>query len=427
MTDRQKDDSLKPIFNFRRLSDRVITSGLPTAEQLRAVADAGFHIDISLLPDDDEETLPHERAIAEALGMTYVQIPVIWTRPTHEDLIAFFEVMARYHDRELYVHCAANFRVSAFMALYRVLRLGWTVEAAMADLHAIWEPYDWWQTFIKQELESEDWVGQMDVVAYNRDAWDRQVRDGNEWTVPVSAEVIAAARRGEWSIVLTACKPVPREWFPALTGADVLCLASGGGQQGPVLAAAGANVTVFDNSPAQLSRDRLVADRDGLDIRTVQGDMRDLSAFADDSFDLVFHPVSNLFCPEVRPVWREAHRVLRHGGVLLAGFMNPANYIFDYDLADATGELQVRYTLPYADATSKPEAALAAQMANGAPLEYSHSLTDQIGGQLDAGFVLTALYEDHHPPEWNDPVSQHMPVYIATRAVKAPGRGVSAN
>ena len=81
---------------------------------------------------------------------------------------------------------------------------------------------------------------------------------------------------------------------------------------------------MFDNSPQQLARDRLVAEREGLEIRTVQGDMRDLSAFADASFDLVFHPVSNLFCPEVRPVWREAYRVLRQGGILLAGFMNPA-------------------------------------------------------------------------------------------------------
>ena len=78
----------------------------------------------------------------------------------------------------------------------------------------------------------------MDVVNYNRAAWDRQVQGGNEWTVPVGPEVIAAARRGEWSIVLTARKPVPADWFPALSGADVLCLASGGGQQGPVLAAA---------------------------------------------------------------------------------------------------------------------------------------------------------------------------------------------
>ena len=150
----------------------------------------------------------------------------------------------------------------------------------------------------------------MDVVAYNRQAWNQQVAQGNPWTVPVSAEVIAEERIGRWAIVLKPNIPVPRSWFPdPLNGRDVLCLASGGGQQGPVLAAAGAQVTVFDNSPAQLACDRLVAAREGLTIRTVQGDMADLSAFADESFDLIFHPVSNLFAPDVRPVWRECHRV----------------------------------------------------------------------------------------------------------------------
>ena len=92
-----------------------------------------------------------------------------------------------------------------------------------------------------------------DVFVYNRQAWDRQVQRGNRWTVPVSSEQIARARNGDWSIVLTPTKPVPLEWFPPLVGLDVLCLASGGGQQGPILAAAGANVTVFDNSPARLA------------------------------------------------------------------------------------------------------------------------------------------------------------------------------
>ena len=85
----------------------------------------------------------------------------------------------------------------------------------------------------------------MDIFSYNRKAWDREVEKGNEWTQPVSSEVIAEARRGRWQIVLTPTKPVPAEWYPPLPGADVLCLASGGGQQGPLLAAAGANGTVL--------------------------------------------------------------------------------------------------------------------------------------------------------------------------------------
>jgi SAM-dependent methyltransferase len=171
------------------------------------------------------------------------------------------------------------------------------------------------------------------IRAYNRNAWNRQVEIGNLWTIPVSSEVIAAARHGDWELLLTHIIPVPRDWFPEnLTGVDILCLASGGGQQAPVLAAAGANVTVFDNSPKQLERDACVAERDGLDLRIIQGDMRDLSIFSDESFDLIFHPISNLFVPKVKPVWMEAYRVLHHGGALLSGFNNPVIYIFDPNL-----------------------------------------------------------------------------------------------
>jgi SAM-dependent methyltransferase len=258
----------------------------------------------------------------------------------------------------------------------------------------------------------------MDIVAYNRTAWDREVEKGNPWTVPVGAEAIAAARRGEWSVLLTPTRPVPRSWFPELRGADVLCLASGGGQQGPIFAAAGARVTVLDNSPRQLAQDRAVAEREGLVIQTMQGQMADLSAFPDESFDLVFHPVSNLFAPAVRPVWREAHRVLRRGGVLLAGFMNPDVYLFDPELADEQGVLEVRYTLPYCDLEDALPELRRRYIENGEPLEFSHSLEDQIGGQADAGFLIAGLYEDRRPPEANDVVSRHMPVCIATRAVK---------
>src|SRR5512135_202005 len=163
----------------------------------------------------------------------------------------------------------------------------------------------------------------MDVRAYNREKWDRQVEKGNPWTIPCTPEEIADARKGNWSLGLTESKRVPRDWFPQdLHGVDILCLASGGGQQGPILAAAGANVTVFDNSPKQLERDRMVAERERLHLLTVEGDMRDLSAFGDESFDLVYNPVSICFCPEVLPVWKEAYRVLRPGGSLLAGFNN---------------------------------------------------------------------------------------------------------
>src|SRR6266496_2329545 len=117
----------------------------------------------------------------------------------------------------------------------------------------------------------------MDVRPYNRDAWNREVEGGkNRWSQPVDSETIAKAKKGQFSVLLTENIPIPHKWFPFLPGADVLCLASGGGQQGPILAAAGAQVTVFDNSPAQLKQDQLVAERESLPLRTVEGDAADL-------------------------------------------------------------------------------------------------------------------------------------------------------
>ena len=258
----------------------------------------------------------------------------------------------------------------------------------------------------------------MDITAYNRQAWDRRVAQGNRWTVPVSADVIAAARRGQWQLVLTPTRPVPAEWFPVVSGLDVLCLASGGGQQAPVLAAAGARVTVLDNSPAQLAQDRLVAEREGLPLQVVQGDMADLAMFSGATFDLIFHPISNCFVPEVRPVWREAFRVLRPGGVLLAGFVNPILYIFD-DAAMERSELVVRHAVPYSDLTSLTAEERQRYIDKGEPMVHGHTLADQLGGQLEAGFVLTGFYEDHEP---GHPLAQFLPTFIATRAVK-PARG----
>jgi len=263
------------------------------------------------------------------------------------------------------------------------------------------------------------------VRDHNRKAWDRQVDSGNEWTVPASPEVIAAARRGEWQVVLTPTRPVPHDWFGELDGARVLCLASGGGQQGPILAAAGASVVVFDNSPRQLGQDRLVAERDRashpggdrLDLATVEGDMRDLSAFGDRSFDLVFHPCANLFIPDIRPVWRESFRVLRPGGRLLTGFVNPLQYIFDWERSER-GELVVRHAIPYSDLTSLEETERQRWIDAGQPLEFGHTLEDQIAGQLEAGFVLTGFYEDVDPKHV---LSRYIASFIATLAVRPDG------
>ncbi len=262
----------------------------------------------------------------------------------------------------------------------------------------------------------------MDILEHNRRAWNRESAAGHRWSVPVTSDIIERARRGDWQVILTPDTSVPKDWFGRLAGKRVLCLASAGGQQAPVLAAAGAAVTSFDLSDEQLARDAFVAAREGLNIRIVRGDMRDLDAFASTSFDLIFHPISNVFVPDPAPVWRECARVLDDHGVLLAGIMNPAFYLFDHDEATRTGVLVARHALPYCEDLldadlPKVSAERRVQLTEGAALEFSHSLQTQIGALLNAGFQLTALYEDH----WrgaSTPLDALMPTSIAFRAVR---------
>jgi len=257
----------------------------------------------------------------------------------------------------------------------------------------------------------------MDILQYNSKAWDELADKGDKWTLPVDPETIAAARIGEWSIQLTSVTPTPREWFPEhLEGLNILCLASGGGQQAPILAAAGANVTVLDMSAKQLARDTEVAEREGLHIHVVQGDMADLSQFDDAMFDLVFNPVSTVFASNVIPVWQEAARVLKTGGTLLTGFINPLLFIFD--LADyENGKLTVRHKIPYADSTDLPEKELKSLMTDdNKPVCFGHTLHDLIQGQCDAGLVITGFYEDSLGEE--DALTGVIDALIATRAVK---------
>jgi ubiquinone/menaquinone biosynthesis C-methylase UbiE len=250
----------------------------------------------------------------------------------------------------------------------------------------------------------------MDILSHNRAAWNSYVTNQNRWTLPVSDEVIENARKGDWKVVLTPTKAVPQEWFPSFSGLRILGLASGGGQQGPILAALGADVTIFDNSENQLAQDHSVSERHGLGIRTLQGDMRDLSVFADASFDLIFNPCSTSFVDDVLPVWKECFRVLRPGGVLMTGFHNPVTLQFEEDT------LNFAYPQPFSDLQSLPKEKLEKLLADGEALIYGHTLTAQIGGQLQAGFMLTAMFEDG----WGgtNVLDPWFPGFIATRAVK---------
>lgn len=250
---------------------------------------------------------------------------------------------------------------------------------------------------------------------HNQLAWDSMVQKGDPFTTPVNPEIVAAARVGEWQIYLSPSRPAPRDWFGDLKGKDVLCLAAGGGQQAPILAAAGAKVTVLDISQNQLDQDRSVANREGLLISTVLGSMTDLSMFPDLSFDLIVNPVSNLYVSNIWPVWLECYRVLRSGGSLLAGFMNPAFYIFDRRMMDDEDKLVVRHSIPYSDLTSLSEQEIQEMAQHGWPVEFGHTLEDQIGTQISVGFTIAGFYEDRDPRVI---LSDYLPIYVITRSIK---------
>jgi ubiquinone/menaquinone biosynthesis C-methylase UbiE len=254
----------------------------------------------------------------------------------------------------------------------------------------------------------------MDIRSHNRAVWDVLGTQDCPWTRPVTTADIAAARQGRWQIYLTPATPVPSTWLAPVENRTLLCLASGGGQQGPILAAAGARVTVLDFSHQQLARDQAVAARDGLPLETVHADMTDLSMFADKCFDVIVHPVANVYIPDVQAVWREAARVLRAGGKLLAGFMNPMLYIFDQDRL-ARSEYIVRHRLPYSELTSISAEERQQLIDSGDALQFSHTLEAQLAGQLAVGLHITGFYEDRRTEH---PLAAYMPTHFATCAVK---------
>lgn len=248
----------------------------------------------------------------------------------------------------------------------------------------------------------------MDYSEINAQAIDRWIRDGWEWGVPITHQAYLDALAGNWDVVLTPTKPVPKAWFGDLKGKRVLGLASGGGQQMPIFAALGAVCTVLDYSPAQLESERMVSQREGYDIRIIRADMTKPLPFDDNAFDLIFHPVSNCYVREVRPIFRECFRVLKPGGALLGGYDMGINFLVDEK------EERIVNSLPF-DPITDP--ALMAQLQkNDDSVQFSHTLEDQVGGQLAAGFQITDLYEDTNG--YGRLHDMGIPTFAAIRAVK---------
>ena len=244
-----------------------------------------------------------------------------------------------------------------------------------------------------------------DINAKTIDAW---CESGWEWGQAISHEEFNAARNGQWDVLLTPTKYVPHEWFGELKGKEVLGLASGGGQQIPIFSALGAKCTVLDYSGNQCESERMVAKREGYTVNVIQADMTKRLPFEDGAFDLIFHPVSNCYVEDVKPIFKECYRVLKKGGILLCGLDNGFAYIFDET------ETNMKYTLPFNPL--KDPVAYEDSIKNDWGIAFSHTLEEQIGGQLEAGFTLTDLYEDTSK---NGVLHDYnVPTFFATRAVK---------
>jgi len=145
---------MKDIYNYQYLNENLSSSGMPTADQLKEVAEAGTDVVIYLALTSSEGALAHEDKLVESLGMKYIHIPVEWTHPTHQNLEDFFKAMDENKDKKVFVHCQANYRASSFIMLYRVLRLGWNKEDAIPIMEKMWNPEDFhvWEKFINENL-----------------------------------------------------------------------------------------------------------------------------------------------------------------------------------------------------------------------------------------------------------------------------------
>lgn len=254
----------------------------------------------------------------------------------------------------------------------------------------------------------------MDHREINRAAWNSEVGKRNYWTIPVDAEAIDRARQGCPMIHLTPIRYMPISWLEE-TGKRTLLLGGGGGQQGPLLAAYGKSVTTVDISEEQLEGDRLVAEREALDIRTVRCDMRELDFLQSGEMELVICPQAINFIDGTEKLYDEVARVLAKGGVFILSFANPALYLFDVKSLER-GRMKIRYTLPFNAETSLSERQRERIAREKGTMEYSHTLSSLIGSLLEKGFVLSAMYTDGSDFE---PVDSYLSdCHIALRLIR---------
>ena len=248
----------------------------------------------------------------------------------------------------------------------------------------------------------------MSYTDINAKTIDRWIDEGWQWGQPIDHLQFVNAKNGHWDVVLTPTKPVPHEWFNDLKNKKVLGLAAGGGQQMPIFAALGANCTVLDYSIKQIESELMVANREGYQIEALRFDITKPLPFADNTFDLIFHPVANCYIEDIMPIWKECYRVLKPKGRLLAGLDNGINFLFDED------EKCIVHRLPF-NPLKNPDQMKSLEKDDSG-IQFSHTLEEQTRYQLKVGFKLLDLYEDYNGygflQEYN------VPTYWSTLAEK---------
>ena len=220
----------------------------------------------------------------------------------------------------------------------------------------------------------------------NAETITKWVESGWVWGTEIDHDTFVKAKNGEWDVVLTPTKNVPKWWFGELEGKKVLGLTSAGGQQMPILTARGAKCTVFDISDGMLAKDKLVAERENIKIEIVKGDITEPLPFESESFDLIFYPVSNCYYLGMDHVFSECYRVLKNGGRLLSGLCLDTNYIFDEKEEVAVEKMPFN--------PLENQRLMDALDEDDSGVQFSHSIEENIGEQLKAGFILKDIYQD---------------------------------
>lgn len=258
----------------------------------------------------------------------------------------------------------------------------------------------------------------MKYTKINEQEWNKIVEAGSEWTKPISHEKLIENSNNNFKLYLSPCIPIPRNWFPdSIKGLKILGLACGGGQQMPILTVNGADCTVFDISENQLEQDKLVMERENIKYNIVHGDITEKFPFDDESFDIIVLAFCNVYIQDMQFIWDESYRVLKNDGIMISTLDNGINCLFNNQYNEP---LIVENKLPLNPLEKESVHEVSYKEFKDRKLYiFSHTLEDDIRGQLKAGFTLIDLFEDRDKLDVEGfLIKKYIPQYINTLSKK---------